>query len=579
MAYDFITNHRFLLIAGFLAFSFCVRNVTAQQAIPDSIQLEEETVSVPVVVPASAPVSGPVFRQASYFSQTGSRFVPVSDSVMVPAQDTVVMQAAQAPATVSVPAQASTQTPAQVPVQVPAQVSVPAPSQVYAPAPSMGVPVYTPDGTAPVMDPALAGVPVVDEFAGMEPPCEGLFLQNYCAPFCAPTCNRLLGPGRLFVEGYVAQGFNVNSNTYSYNEPTAVNDKEGYQLNQLYFSIGREVCRGDQWSFGGRVDVMFGTDYYYMTSTGLETTQNNAPHWNGHDGNTSEYRAGREMYGMALPQAYMEAYVPIFHGVDVKVGHFHSVMGFESNQANQNFFYSRSYTSVYGMPTTMTGVMSDWRVTECWSIIAGAVNEWNSFDTPEDNFSFVIGTTYENACGNVALSAVVMSGQQSAAGFQSDDYRGEGANTTVFDIFAKFRLTDRMAYVVEFNYGTSDNDVYDMTAGNTFNGRNWYGFSNYLFYCVSDTLTLGARFEWFHDKENTLLGGGYNTTFANMGVNYFSWTFGANWDPMPWLTIRPEVRWDYCDMELDIAGETYYAYDRNTANYQFTIGCDAIIRF
>ncbi len=546
MAYDFIKNHRFSLIFGFLAFSLCGGNATAQQAIPDSIQLEENTVTIP----ASASTYGPIFQKVSYSQPTDVRFVPVSDSVLMTSPE---------------------------PVQVQAQVPVQAQAPVYAPTPSAGVPVYTPDGSAPVME--TAGVPVVDEYAGMEIPCDGLFLQDFCAPYCAPSCGGILGPGRLFVDGYIAQGFNVNSNSNSYNEPMAVNDKEGYQLNQLYLSVGREVCRGNQWALGGRLDIMYGTDYYYMTSTGLETTPQNNPHWNGEDPSTTEYRAGRKMYGMAIPQAYLEAFVPVFHGVDVKVGHFHSVMGFEANQANQNFFYSRSNTSVYGMPTTMTGVMSDWRITENWSIIAGAVNEWNAFDTPEDNFSFVLGATYENLCGNFALSAVVMSGQQSAPSFQGYDYYDEGVNTTIVDVFAKFRLTDRMAYVVEFNYGKSDGEVYDMATSETFNGRNWYGFSNYLFYCVNDTLTLGARFEWFHDKENTILGGGYHTTFAKMGVNYFSWTFGANWDPMPWLTVRPEIRWDYCDMELDANGTTYYAYDRNTANYQFTVGCDAIIRF
>ncbi len=461
-------------------------------------------------------------------------------------------------------------------------VSEQAQSSVYTPVPSAEIPVYTPDGSAPAMEPA--GVPVVDEYADMEIPCDGLFLQDFCAPICAPSCGGILGPGRLFVDGYIAQGFNVNSNSNSYNEPMAVNDKEGYQLNQLYLSIGREVCRGNQWALGGRLDIMYGTDYYYMTSTGLETTPQNNPHWNGEDSSATEYRAGRNMYGLAIPQAYLEAFVPVFLGVEVKVGHFHSVMGFESNQANQNFFYSRSNTSVYGMPTTMTGVMSDWRISECWTILAGAVNEWNAFDTPEDNFSFVLGATYENLCGNFALSAVIMSGQQSAPCFQGYDYSyesdsGEGVNTTILDIFAKFRITERMAYVVEFNYGTSDGDVYDMATSETFNGRNWYGFSNYLFWCASDTLTLGARFEWFHDKENTVLGSGYHTTFAKTGVNYFSWTFGANWDPVPWLTVRPEIRWDYCDLELEADGKTYYAYDRNTANYQFTIGCDAIIRF
>lgn len=462
---------------------------------------------------------------------------------------------------------------AQVPVQGPVQVQTSAPAPMMMQQPSYGDGMVVEEGAGPI---------VTEEMAGIPEPAAGLFLPDFCESYCAPCGGGILGPGQFFVEGYVAQGFNVNSNTSSYGEPMAVNDKEGYQLNQLYLSAGRRVFKCDQWALGGQLDVMYGTDYYYMTAAGLETTPTNDPHWNGHDSGRDEYRAGRNMYGMAIPQAYLELYSPWLAGVDVKVGHFHSVMGFESNQANQNFFYSRSYTSVYGMPTTMTGVMSEWNVTQGLAIVAGAVNEWNAFDTPGDHFSMVIGATYENACGNFGLSALVMNGKQSAASFQADDYGmndGDASNTTVFDLIAKFKFSDRFIYAVEFTYGNNDAEVYDIAADDTFQGRNWYGFTNYLFYRMTDTLTLGARFEWFNDKENTVLSGGYKTTFANTGVNYFAWTFGANWDPCPWLTVRPEVRWDYSDMELENAGSTYYSYDRNSANYEFTVSCDAIIRF
>ena len=518
----------------------------AQQAIPETIQLSDE---IPAYSRLSTPVSAPVY----------------ADPSVIPAQYGPVQAAAQAPS--------ANPAPAMISESVPTQNYAPAPN--FAPRASAGVPTYTPDGTVPQTEMA----PVMDEFAGMPEPCPGLFLPEFCESWCSPCGSGLLGPGRFFVEGYVDQGFNVNSNSSSYGEPMGVDDKEGYQLNQLYLSFGRYVCKGSQWSLGGQIDVMYGTDYYYMTSTGLETTQSNDPHWNGTRKGTDEFRASRNLYGMALPQAYLEVYAPILAGVDVKVGHFHSVMGFESNQANQNFFYSRSYTSIYGMPTSMTGVMTDWRLGDCWSVVAGAVNEWNCFDSPNDHYSFVVGATYENRCGNFAFSALVMNGKQNAATFQANDYSDDSANTTVLDLFAKFKFTERLAYVVEFNYGNNDAEVYDILNDDTFKGRNWYGFSNYLFYCMSDTLTLGARFEWFHDKENTVVSGGYQSTFANMGVNYFSWTFGANWDPRPWLTIRPEIRWDFSDMELEANDQTWYSYDRNTANYQFTVGCDAIVRF
>jgi hypothetical protein len=231
------------------------------------------------------------------------------------------------------------------------------------------------------------------------------------------------------------------------------------------------------------------------------------------------------------------------------------------------------------MPTTMTGVVTDWKIGECWKIIAGGVNEWNAFAIAgEDNFSFVGGAAYENLCGNFSISAIVMTGKQRGATFMPYGYPDDANNTTLFNLILKYKFTERLAYVGEFTYGNNDAEVLNEGEQNTFRGRNWYGFSNYLFYCLNDHLTFGARFEWFHDKENTVVAGGNRVTFDKTPANYFAWSFGVNWDPFTWLTVRPEVRWDYSD--LDIKGaQNGYAYDNGTSKSLFTFGLDAIVRF
>ena len=488
-----------------------------------------------------------------------------------------------------IPAYERLSTPVQAPVtQVQYQevIPTPAPKPQAAPmefpnAPAQGIPTYTPDGSGAVMESAPMMDGAVMDGAVMETSCDGLFLGDLCEPVCQPCCGGILGPGCLFVEGWVDQGFNVNSNkNTSSNLPMATNDYEGYQLNQLYLSFGRRIIKADQWAIGGQIDIMYGTDYYYMTSTGLETTPQNMPHINGQETANTEYRAIYSKYGMALPQCFFEIYAPILNGVDVKIGHFNSVMGFEANQATKNFFYSRSYQSVYGMPTTMTGVITDWKIGECWSIIAGGVNEWNAFCTSGDeDFSFVIGAAYENLCGNFSISAIVMNGKQKGATFMPVGYPENAYDTTVFNLILKYKFTDRLAYVGEFTYGNNDAPV-TTWSGEEFQGRNWYGFSNYLFYCLTDHLTFGARFEWFHDKESTVVAGGNRPTFTNTPANYFAWSFGVNWDPFTWLTVRPEVRWDYSDLNIEVEGaQNGLAFDNGTSKSLFTFGLDAIVRF
>ena len=406
---------------------------------------------------------------------------------------------------------------------------------------------------------------------------QGLVLHN----FSQQTYVRNgFGPGAFFIEGFLSQGWSCSGNDSDYLVPVGARDRKGYQMNQLYLSLGRCVAKGDVWAFGGKIDMLFGTDYYYATATGLETNHMNQPKLNGTDPDHPEYRASRNEYGLAIPQAYLEAYSPCFQGVDVKVGHFYSVMGYEATKATENFFCTRSYASLYGMPTTMTGVMTSSRVGERVTLILGAVNEWNGFDTPYDYFSFVGGATFQSYSGRFSLSAIVMAGQQSAAAFQPEGYTEEGTNSSVFNLCAKWYLGCKFSYVAEFTYGSADNDYYCLETNEYKQGRSWYGFSNYLFFQANENLQLGFRFEWFCDPDDTVINGSYGVAWNNEGTSYFDWAFGTNWKPggRSWLTVRPELRWDSSDW-VSFNQEDSGTYDLNSSQSQFTGSLDVIIQF
>ncbi len=402
---------------------------------------------------------------------------------------------------------------------------------------------------------------------------DGLILNRLNNAPASQIGSAFLGAGSFFINGYAAQGLRYGNTDGDYYAPMGMNDKEGYQLNQLYLSIGRKVEKGDRWSLGGQIDLMYGTDYYYMSSAGLENRCDNSPHWNSTDDNYM-YRAGRSEYGCALPQAFAELYAPIMGGVDVKVGHFYSVMGYESLESNRNFFYSNSYARMYGMPTSMTGAVATLGLVNGWSLVLGGVNEWNAFDSDEDNFSGVFGLTYEGADKFFTFSATLMYGKQCAPCYQFETY-SDAADVTVFNTFAKFQFTQRLSYVCEFTAGYDDRDYFEMATFGTHRGRAWFGLNNYLFYQVCDTLTLGTRFEWFNDADSTVIDGGYGFSTRDEASNYFALTVGANWTPLCWMTIRPEIRYDFSDWECG----NLRTYDGWTDESQVTVGADIIVRF
>ncbi|MBQ9455009.1 MAG: outer membrane beta-barrel protein [Thermoguttaceae bacterium] len=406
------------------------------------------------------------------------------------------------------------------------------------------------------------------------PEPEGLFLYRFNQSEAARVGSRFLGPGNFFINGYVDQGIRWG-NAQDF-QPMGMNDHDGYQMNQAYLSFGRKVERADQFSIGYQMDVMYGSDYYYMSSVGLETRDDNQAHWNGMK-NDPLYRAGRSEYGIALPQAFVEVYMPFVNGLDLKVGHFDSIMGYESLQANKNFFYSQTYSKIYAMPTSMTGAIGTFGLINGWNFILGGVTEWNTFDSINDNFSGVIGFTKESADQFFTFASTFMIGKQTSPCYQMQTTSDQQEMCYVFNTYGKFRLAKRLNYVIEFTAGYDDREyqVLDWASMPRHRGRAWFGLTNYLLFQVTDSFSLGARFEWFNDADSTVIDGGYDFAWQDKASNYYALTIGANWTPLSWLTIRPEVRYDFSDFDVD----GMQTYDGFTKKDMITFGADAIIRF
>ena len=403
---------------------------------------------------------------------------------------------------------------------------------------------------------------------------DGLFLYRFNQSPMAQAGSNFLGPGSFFINGYVDQG--VRWGDAKDFQPMGMNDHESYQMNQAYLSFGRKVDHLDQFSIGYQVDVMYGTDYYYMSSVGLETRQDNQPHWNGRTNNML-YRAGRSKYGLAVPQAFVEVYMPFMNGLDLKVGHFDSIMGYESFQGNKNFFYSQTYSKIYAMPTSMSGAISTLTLCNGWNFILGGVTEWNTFDSINDNFSAVVGFTKESDDKFFTFASTFMAGKQTSPCYQMQTTSDQQEMCYVFNTYGKFQLGERVNYVIEFTAGYDDREytVMDWADMPKHRGRAWFGLTNYLFFKVTDTFSLGTRFEWFNDMDSTVIDGGYDVALQDKSANYFALTLGANWTPVCWLTIRPEVRYDFSDFDAD----GMKTYDGFTKKSMITAGADVILRF
>ncbi|MGE3777503.1 MAG: porin [Pirellulaceae bacterium] len=394
--------------------------------------------------------------------------------------------------------------------------------------------------------------------------------ESLCCEAAEPACD----PWRVFPEicGWQIYGFlngsataNADSPASHFNGPVTFLDREEVRLNQAYMTVekiadGSNCCL----DWGGRVDLLYGTDYVFTQAAGLELQQNGDPHWN----------RRFQQYGLALPQAYAEA---AYGDLSVKIGHFYTIIGYQVVPATGNFFVTQPYTFQYGEPFTHTGALATWKYSDTVTLYGGLVNGWDKLDADSDVLATMVGIQYspDHGAYNIYLTGIV--GEEDGIAVPTLGTRA------LYSLVFTYNISNNWQYVLQHDNGWQNN------GGVAGQDAEWYGVNNYLFYTVNECWKLGARAEWFRDDDGARLNaapvrlGGAATAAGLFGVaapaagdfagNYYEVALGANWTPHANLIVRPELRWDWSD------GNVAAPYDDFTKDSQFIAAVDAIVLY
>ena len=141
---------------------------------------------------------------------------------------------------------------------------------------------------------------------------------------------------------------NGNVPGYAFNSPSKA---DGFNLDAVKVSISKPLDE-TEWAAGYRVDLMFGADANALGTTPV---------------------GGLAGTDFAIRQAYVTLRTPIGNGIDWKIGVFDTVVGYESIDAVNNPNYTRSYGFTME-PTTHTGILGTYRVSDLLSIAGGVAN-------------------------------------------------------------------------------------------------------------------------------------------------------------------------------------------------------------
>ncbi|MEX2175987.1 MAG: porin [Pirellulaceae bacterium] len=349
-------------------------------------------------------------------------------------------------------------------------------------------------------------------------------------------------PWRLFCQkdcgwniyGFANVGAATNDDASFFNGPVTFADRSDAMLNQLYATVENTIDTGGcGWDVGGRVDLLYGSDYIFTQATGLETRDDGSPHWN-----------GGPYYGLAMPQIYGEVG---YNDLSVKLGHFYTPIGYEVVPATGNFFYTHSYTMQYGEPFTHTGALATYRWNERTNIIGGFVNGWDHFDRENDTGAVIAGFTWNDGDAlSIALTGIASANEPRNPLVLAPTL---DTNRDMYSLVIGYQINDCWQYVFQNDMGYQ-REGSPFTAGTT--SAEFYGINQYLFYTMNDCWKFGGRFEWFRDDDGARVGGiraNNPLPVGGFAGNFYETSVGANWTPHANLIVRPEVRYDWYDGE------------------------------
>ncbi len=359
--------------------------------------------------------------------------------------------------------------------------------------------------------------------------------------------------------GYFANSHNTTS---KYNGPVTFADRSDGQINQVYGVLEKSIDTSECcWDIGGRLDVLYGTDWIYNTEQGWETTTGGdlLSKWNG-----SPY------YGLVTPQMYGEVG---YGDLSVKVGRFYTIIGYEVVTAPNNFFATHAYTMQYGEPFSHSGALATYKAGDNWTFLGGAVNGWDRFDgvPGADRVAGLGGAIYTPDHEKYTITLTGISGTEpTVAGNPDDAYSTRSMYSLVFS----YNVTDKLNYVFQHDNG------WQQSALSRGQDAEWYGINQYLFYTINDCWKAGVRAEWFRDDDGTRVAGVRPSTPTDAGNNvatpggyagnFYEVSLGLNWTPHANLIVRPEVRYDWYDGIGNPFGD-------NTSQAQWVGGFDAVV--
>lgn len=355
------------------------------------------------------------------------------------------------------------------------------------------------------------------------------------------------------ISGYVSASVwwlpgtgNANLPTFSYGGPAKA---DGFNLDVVKLSVERPLDEG-QYSAGYKFDALFGPDANaFLTSSA------------GPGFSTSDF---------AIKQAYVALRAPVGNGLDLKLGVWDTIIGYETFDSGNNPNYTRSYGYTIE-PTTHTGLLATYQLSEMLGLALGVANTFGptingradieSYKTYMGSIAFTAPESLGFLQGSTLYLGVINgfdSGSGPASGGVSDDRIHWYVGGTVATPFTGLKLG------ASLDYTTLDVDFDAAPAG--FNDNAYAGAYALYASFACEKLSFHGRAEYANSDALNSTGTG-----PLLGASkVFAFTGTVQYDLWKNVLSRLEVRWDHAAGGADTyGGEGILAAPNKKNNFIF----------
>ena len=319
---------------------------------------------------------------------------------------------------------------------------------------------------------------------------------------------------------------NANLPPYTANGALGGTKADGFNLNVVALTLAKPA-ESEGWSAGYNATLLFGPD-----AVGYNNSFGSAP---------SDF---------SLKDTYVDLHAPIGNGLDLKLGTYTEILGYEVFEAGNNPNYTRSYG--YALePTQMTGLLATYQFCPVVTAMFGICDAWNagvnarSFPAKAESFKTYMGMLMFTAPTNTAFLAGSTLNVGVISGYDAVFPVPGGANVTSYYVGGTMN-TPVTGLKVGFAFDALD------AAG--LSGENW-SVGGYAAVQATEKLSFNVRAEYLKDRGAQKLFVNSNGA-ATVPDEAMELTVTAQYDLWKNVTSRLELRWDHALNDQGVWGGT-----------------------